>query len=187
MGWALLAGAPITFADPIEKLESALSAAGSPHSARGPKSVREIAAEGTMKFAVTYLTFDGNCRQAMEFYAKCLDAGLYLMPFSDSPVEVPNAEGVLGDRVMHSSLTKGSRLLMATDTWPGAPFQQGNNLSVCLYCESLEEIERLFTALSENGQVTMPLQDTFWNARFGTLTDQFGIQWMLNLELPKNG
>jgi len=141
-----------------------------------------------MKDVVTYLTFDGNCRQAMEFYAKCLDAELYLLPFSKAPADLPNiAADAVNDRIMHSTLSKGRRLLMASDTLPGTPLQSGNNFSVFLYCESLEETERLFAALSEDGQVTMPLQDTFWNAHFGTLTDQFGIQWALNFELPKQG
>ena len=79
----------------------------------------------------------------------------------------------------------GSALLMASDTMPGMPFQQGNNFSVNINCESLEEIERFFTALSENGKVTMPLHDAFWGARFGMLTDQFGVNWMFNFEKPK--
>jgi len=74
---------------------------------------------------------------------------------------------------------------MAPDTMPGMPFQQGNNFSVTINCESLPEIERLFTDLGTNGKVTMQLQDTFWGARFGMLTDQFGINWMFNFERPK--
>ena len=56
-----------------------------------------------------------------------------------------------------------------------------------IHCESLEEIERLFAALAEKGDVTMALQNTFWGARFGTLTDQFGIRWALNFALPTVG
>jgi PhnB protein len=134
---------------------------------------------------VTYLNFDGNCRQAMEFYRTCLRAELYFMPFSEAPADLVKGAEPASDRVMHASLTKGARLLMASDTMPGQPFQQGTNFSVCLQCGSHEEIEALFTALGENGKVTMPLQDTFWGARFGMLTDQFGIQWMFNFERPK--
>lgn len=135
-----------------------------------------------MKELTTYLTFDGNCRDAMEFYKKCLDAQLYLMPFSEAPGEVP--EGAK-DRIIHAKLTKGAAVLMASDTMPGMPFQQGNNFSVSVSCESLQEIERLFTAIGVNGKVTMQLQDTFWGARFGMLTDQFGIHWMFNFEHPE--
>lgn len=137
-----------------------------------------------MKEVVTYLKFDGNCREAMSFYGKCLGAKLDLMPFSQAPGECP---GGAKDRIMHSKLTKGAVILMASDTMPGMPFQQGNNFSVSIQCESLQEIESFFTAISENGKVTMPLQDTFWGARFGMLVDQFGVQWMFNFEHPKQG
>jgi PhnB protein len=70
---------------------------------------------------------------------------------------------------------------------PGMPFQQGNNFSININCESLEETDRLFTALGENGKVKMPLQETFWAASFGMLTDQFGIHWMFNFEKPHQG
>lgn len=138
-----------------------------------------------MKDVVTYLSFDGNCREAMEFYRTCFQAELYLLPFSKAPVDLPEEAGQAGDRIMHSTLRKGNRLLMASDIMPGTPFQAGNNFSVFLDCDSLQETEELFLALGEGGAVTMPLQDTFWNARFGTLTDRFGIQWTFNFARPK--
>jgi PhnB protein len=137
-----------------------------------------------MKAIATYLTFDGNCREAMAFYKECMGAELNITPFSDMPGDYPESAK---DRVMHARLTKGSAMLMASDTMPGMPFQQGNNFSVSVDCESLQEIEKLFTALSEKGQVKMALHDAFWGARFGMLKDRFGINWMLNFETPKNG
>ncbi len=136
-----------------------------------------------MKGIVTYLNFDGNCREAMQFYAKCLGAELQMTPFSDMPGNpAPQAK----DRIMHARLTKGSsELLMASDTQPGMPFQLGSNFSVSVQCESVQEIDALFAALSEKGKISMPLQDTFWGARFGMLTDQFGIHWMFNFDHPK--
>lgn len=87
---------------------------------------------------------------------------------------------------MHARLSKGpSALLMASDIQPGMPFQPGTNFSVSIHCESVQEIDQLFAALRENGKVSMPLQDTFWGARFGMLTDQFGIHWMFNFDHPK--
>jgi PhnB protein len=119
----------------------------------------------------------------MTFYAKCLDAALFLLPFREAPFDAPKQAG---ERILHSTLTKdGKVLLMADDVWPGSSFQPGNNFSVFLECESREEIETVFAALAEHGQITMPLQDTFWNARFGTLTDQFGIRWSLNWPLSR--
>jgi PhnB protein len=109
---------------------------------------------------------------------------LFLMPFSEAPGDFPKEAK---DRIIHAALAKGPANLMASDTMPGMPFQPGNNFSVAIGCESLEEIERLFVALGEKGKVTMPLQDTFWGAHFGTLTDQFGINWMFNFPKPKQG
>lgn len=139
-----------------------------------------------MKEINAYLTFDGNCREAMTFYKNCLGAELHIMPFSEMPkggqFEAPPEAK---DRIMHARLAKGDAVLMASDTMPGMPFQRGNNFSVSIGCESLDETKRLFTAFSEKGKVTMPLQDTFWGAHFGMLIDQFGIQWMFDFEKPK--
>ena len=137
-----------------------------------------------MKEITTYLTFDGNCREAMTFYGKCLGAELQLMPFSEAPGNFPKEAK---DRIMHARLAKGATLLMASDTTDCKLFQQGSNFSVSVQCESVQEIERLYAAFSENGKTTMPLHDAFWGARFGMLTDQFGINWMFNFEYPKQG
>jgi PhnB protein len=131
---------------------------------------------------VTYLTFDGNCREAMTFYQECLSAELHLMPFSEMPGDYPRAAK---DRIMHARLNKGKMALMASDTMPEMPLHQGNNFSISIQCETAHEIDSLFAALGEGGKVTMPLQDQFWGARFGRLTDRFGIQWMLNFTHPK--
>jgi PhnB protein len=140
-----------------------------------------------MNEVVTFLNFDGNCRDAMEFYKKCFDAELFLLPYSEAPGDLPWVTEETKDRIMHSSLTKGSlTILMAADTISGRPFQQGNTTSVAIHCESLQETEALFAALGEKGEITMPLQETFWAVRFGMLTDRFGIRWMLNLgKLPQ--
>ena len=135
-----------------------------------------------MKDMSTYLTFDGNCRQAMEFYKKCLGGELFFMPVGESPVEAPKEAK---DRIMHASLKIGSISLLAADSWMNQPLHTGNNFAICMVPESLQETKRLFAALSENGKVGMELQDTFWGAHFGMVVDQFGISWMLNFENPK--
>ncbi len=134
-----------------------------------------------MKQLNTYLMFDGNCREAMKFYEKCLGGELHLVKFSETPGDAPK-EG--GDRIMHARLAKGAAVLMASDTMPGMPLQRGNNFSIAVDCESVEETDKLFNALAEKGKITMPPQETFWAARFGMLMDQFGINWMLNFERP---
>jgi PhnB protein len=135
-----------------------------------------------MKAMNSYLTFDGNCREAMKFYEKCLGGELNLMSFADAPGDSPKEAK---DRIMHARLAKGAVILMASDTMPGMPLQQGNNFSIAIDCESMNETENVFKALGDGGKITMPLQDTFWGAHFGMLTDKFGIQWMLNYEKPK--
>lgn len=144
-----------------------------------------------MRGSTPYITFDGNCRQAMTFYQKCLGAELRSMSFADMPPGngAPPVPPTAKDRIMHAALiNKGMPVLMASDTMPGmsSPFQAGNNFSVALGCESVQEVEKFFSALSEKGKVTMPLQETFWATRFGMFTDQFGINWMLNLDKPQS-
>ncbi len=134
-----------------------------------------------MKTINSYLTFDGNCREAMTFYANALGAELQMMTFADMPDSPKDS----ANRIMHARVSKGAAVLMASDTMPGMPFEQGNSFSVSIGCDSVEEEDRFFTALSEGGSVTMPLQDTFWGAHFGMLTDKFGIQWMFDFEKPK--
>jgi PhnB protein len=137
-----------------------------------------------VKGAITYLNFDGNCRDAMTFYGKCLQADPDFTPFSAGPPELPPVVKTAPDRILHAELTCGPVVLMASDTLPGMSLQIGNNFSICIDCETRPETERLFAALSENGEVTMPLHDAFWGGRFGMLTDQFGISWMLSFRAP---
>ena len=137
-----------------------------------------------MQWINGYLTFDGNCREAMEFYKESLGAELELTPFMDAQGKpVLSADGK--ERTMHARLTGGGGLLMASDTMPGMPLHVGDNFSLAIQNDSVEEQDKFFAALGEGGKVTMPLQDTFWGARFGMLTDKFGINWMFNLDKAK--
>jgi PhnB protein len=136
-----------------------------------------------MKAFQPYLNFDGQTREAMTFYNSCIGGELAIQTFGD--VKAPGPPGS-ENRVLHARITKGSAVLMASDTMPEMPFTQGNNIHINVDCDSLEEIERVFAALAEGGNVTMPLQDQFWGARFGMLLDKFGIHWMFNYELPKS-
>ena len=135
-----------------------------------------------MKSVTTYIHFDGNCRQVMSFYHGCLGGELQLTPQPDAsgaPSTKPNA------KLMHSQISVGGApILMATDEQPGASAKPWNNFSVSVECDSVEEIERLFVAIGDKGQVRLPLGDMPWGARFGMLTDQFGVQWIFNCQLP---
>jgi PhnB protein len=118
----------------------------------------------------------------MTFYQKCLGGDLQMLPFSDAPGgNIPKEARY---RVMHARLIKGPTVLMASDNMPGMPFQQGSNFFISLNCENVQEVEKLFSSLSEKGQVKQAPQETFWATRFAMFTDQFGINWMLNLYKP---
>jgi PhnB protein len=138
-----------------------------------------------MKEVTTFLNFDGDCREAMQFYKQCFGAELFLMPYGDAPGDPAWKAPEVKDRIIHSGLMKGPlTILMAADVMPGAAARQRNGFGVGIQCESVAEIDALFAALAEGGTVTMPLQETFWATRFGMLTDRFGICWMLNLGKP---
>lgn len=138
-----------------------------------------------MKELTTYLNFDGNAREAMTFYSKCLGAELVMFPWSEAPPGACDVPKEHKDKIMHARLTKGSTILMASDTPPGGSVQTGNNFSINVDCESRQEGDKLFSALGEKGKVTMPMQDMFWGSYWGMVTDQFGVNWMFSCETAK--
>ena len=130
-----------------------------------------------MQTIQSYLFFNGNCRDAMEFYAGLLDGKLDMMTYGQGPQCPDGAE----DSIMHAHISReGESLLMASDAPPANPVPAGHNFNLSLNCTNREQQERVFAALSEGGQVRQPLQDTFWGAHFGMVQDKFGIGWMLN-------
>ena len=135
-----------------------------------------------MKAATTYLNFDGNTKEAMTFYAKCLDGQLNIQSFGDMEQAGPHPGSA--DRTIHAHLAAGPIVIMASDSPAEMRVIQGNNFWIMLECDSPAEQDKLFAALEEGGKSLMPLQNQFWGARFGMLRDKFGIGWMLNYELP---
>lgn len=135
-----------------------------------------------MKDITPYLTFNGTCRQAMTFYKDILGGELQLMDFASSPMDVPDEAK---NYIMHAVLTNNNVTLMASDTMPNQTVTNGNSVSLSINCQSVDEINQLFNSLAEGGQITMPLDDTFWGARFGMLIDKFGTCWMFNYDYPQ--
>ena len=133
-----------------------------------------------MQAILPYLTFNGTCREAMTFYAAALEKPAHFMTYS----ECGQTDPAVADHIMHCHLTDTKTPLMASDAMPGKPAQPGTNFTVSVSCDTSDEQDRFFSGLSEGGTITMPLQQTFWGARFGMLTDTFGIQWMFNLDTP---
>jgi PhnB protein len=128
-----------------------------------------------------YLSFEGRCEEALQFYVRALDAKVtMLMRMQESPEPPP--PGMLppdsGNKVMHSTFSIGDTVLMATDGNCGgkAAFQ---GISLSLQPGSAAEAEKRFAALAEGGAVVMPLGKTFFAVSFGIVTDRFGVKWMV--------
>lgn len=131
-----------------------------------------------------YLTFNGNCRQAVEFYAEVFNTEKpEFMTFGDSP---PNPEYPLPEEakelIMHTRLTINGDVIMFSDTFPGSPFIIGNNVSLAFVSNDKNEISSVFEKLKQGGKVSMDLQETFWSKSYGSLKDQFGIEWQVSHE-----
>lgn len=129
-----------------------------------------------------YLFFDGCCEEAVEFYRKSLGAEVdMLMRYRESPEPPPPGMVPDGweDKVMHASFRVGGAVVMASDGCSEDP-QKFAGFSLSLTVPDGATADRMFGALAEGGQVTMPLGKTFWSPRFGMLTDRFGVNWMIN-------
>jgi PhnB protein len=129
-----------------------------------------------------YINFDGNCEEAFKFY-KSVFGG----EFTDLNRynEMPNASELSAaeaNRIMHVALPiGGDTVLMGSDSPPGmGEASIGSNIQISIQTTNDAETDRLYNGLSANGQITMPLDKTFWGARFGMWVDKFGIQWMIN-------
>lgn len=135
-----------------------------------------------MHALVPYLNFNGNCEEAMNFYAHALSGSvLFKQTFAEAPGDSFPAE--VKDKILHMSISFGKNLvIMASDCPPGVTVSFGNNLNLSIDFESREEADKAFALLAEGGNIIMPLEDTFWGAYFGMLVDKFGINWMFNYD-----
>jgi len=137
-----------------------------------------------------YLTFNGNCEEAFNFYKSVFGGEFpYIGRFNDMPPQPgqPPIPDDMGKRIMHVSLPVSKEtMIMGSDTggeW-AADYKAGNNFSISINTGSKEEADKLFNGLSAGGKVTMPMNKTFWGAYFGMFTDKFGISWMVNFDEP---
>ena len=136
-----------------------------------------------------YLIFDGNCKEAFDFYKNAFGKDFAdINFFGDMPPQegMPSLSEDQKKMVMHVRLEiSAETILYGSDIFPGTKgFKQGDQYAVSLNADSRQEATDLFTKLSEGGTVTMPLADTFWGAYFGMWKDQFGIDWMVNFDDP---
>ena len=127
-----------------------------------------------------YLSYDGNCAEAMKYYARVLGAKVEaLITYAQAPGDQPPPPSH-ANRIMHAYLVHKDFSLMAGDTPPGMPYQGINGAMMTLTYPSADEARRVFNALADGGKVTMPLGETFWADTFGMVTDRFGTPWGVN-------
>jgi PhnB protein len=135
-----------------------------------------------------YLSFDGNCENAFNFYKSIFGGEFY---YISRYKDMPSPERPLSDqekeKIMHVGLPVSKEtILLGCDIFSetqGEKFVAGNNFSICVSAENEEEARRIFNALSEGGTITMPLDKSFWGALFGMLIDRFGVAWMVDYSL----
>lgn len=129
----------------------------------------------------TYLTFSGNCKEAFEFYAKVLNGKIEaLFPYRGTPAESQTPKEWL-DKIMHARLSIGDQVLMGSDAPPQYQTKPGG-FSVNISVKDPAEADRIYNALSQGGQIKMPIGPTFWAKRFAMFIDRFDIPWMINCE-----
>ncbi len=133
---------------------------------------------------IPYLVMDGNAKEAIQFYAKALDAQVL---FSQSFGEMPeNPEFPLPaeakDRIGHATIKVGETEVMFSDTFPGQPHQSGDQVTICISTNDADQAHKFFEALQQGGRVNMPLQETFFSPAYGSLTDKFGVNFQIFTE-----
>ncbi|MFC7370770.1 VOC family protein [Fictibacillus iocasae] len=134
-----------------------------------------------------YIVTNGNGKEAVDFYVEALNAEiLSLQTFGQMPEDPDHPiPSEAKDRVMNAQFKVGDTILMLSDTFPGMPYQLGQQVSIAIHIDTAESAKTVFEKLSEGGKVTMPLQETFWSPAYGQVTDQYGVQWQISA-VPQN-
>lgn len=128
-----------------------------------------------------YLSFENNCREAMNFYKDCLGGELSMQTVSESPVMAAQMPATMKNSILHASLTSGHITLMASDLNREKPLE-GNTIHLCINCESEAELNSFFSKLSFEGKVTEPVADMPWGGKYGSLIDRYGKHWAFNFQ-----
>jgi PhnB protein len=129
-----------------------------------------------------YLTFNGNAREAMEFYQSVFGGQLQISTFG----EFGSSDPAIADKVMHASLaTDRGYTLMASDVAPGMPYHQGDTITCSLSGDPGEGLEQVWEKLSDGGTVITPFKKQMWGDLYGMCTDRFGIPWMVDVDQPQ--
>ena len=131
-----------------------------------------------------YLSFDNNCREAMNFYKDCLSGDLNIQTVGEMPAMAAQMPPEMKDKVLHSVLTSGDIVIMASDLCREKRVQ-GNAHQLCINCDTDEEFTSFFTKLSAGGSVVEDIKEMPWGAKFGALLDKYGNNWIFNFQLTK--
>ncbi|HKV99889.1 MAG TPA: VOC family protein [Vicinamibacterales bacterium] len=132
-----------------------------------------------------YLSFRGDCEAAFTFYAECLGGTVgQLFRYAGSPMatDVPDD---WQNKIMHGSVTVGGQVFMGGDVAPER-YESPKGFSFSLHLDEVAQAERIFHRLADGGRIVMPLEKTFWAARFGMLIDRFGMPWLVNCGTPND-
>lgn len=126
-----------------------------------------------------YLTFNGNCEEAMLHYQDIFDGEITItMRYSEGPPEFSTPE--IADKIMHATMVFGNNCeIKASDSFH-EPLNKGNNFHVSILADDNESAYSYFSGLAEEGKITMPFNDVFWGGKFGSCVDKFGVQWMIS-------
>ncbi|WP_147803266.1 VOC family protein [Alkalicoccus halolimnae] len=129
-----------------------------------------------------YINFNGNCREAVEFYAEVFQTEEpQFMTFGEAPPDPDySMPEEADDLIMHTRLVIEGSTVMFSDLLPSMPFEQGNNISLAVLSKDEAALRSYFSKLQEGGRVNMELQKTFWSNLYGSVTDKFGIEWQVS-------
>lgn len=132
-----------------------------------------------------YVSFNGNCAEAVAFYEKAFNVKAEIMRYKDAPPEdgYQSPEGT-ENLVMHAQFEIDGEMVMLCDLPPETPVKVGENIAIMAEFDSVDKAKAAFEALKEGGEVSMEIQETFWSKCFGSLTDKFGISWNISIGCP---
>ncbi len=135
---------------------------------------------------VPYLIFNGNCEEALDFYAGAFGEKTEIMRYSDIPADGDmDVSGAWKDKIMHAELSLGDgQVIYLSDAFEGSAPTVGDNVSVHIDVDSEADVQKYFDALADGGRVTMPVEKVFWGAVYGSLIDKFGVGWGFHYQLP---
>jgi PhnB protein len=134
-----------------------------------------------------YISFNGQARQALEFYQSVLGGELAVNTFGDF-AQAGGGHDAVADRIMHGQLeTDAGFTIMAADTPPGMDYNPGSNFAVSLSGDDDDELRGYWKGISEGGTVSVPLEKQMWGDEFGMCIDKFGVAWMVNIAGDQQG